>query len=220
MKSRDGAEKSVSLKGKMEDFWYYHKMPVILGLVALLIGMVCFSDMFYKVPTDLNLYMVTAEPVSEGTINFDEVLSDVVQDIDGNGESDITISRVFLSADLAEENASYYQQSLETELANQGAVMYIFDRVNYERMVKKDAFCPLDAYLDVAAYGDRILYRDNVPVAVSLAGSKVLKEMEFTNDDLYALLLFQRPEDFEDTNRMAEYENAAAVLEALLQQPE
>lgn len=205
-----------SFKTKLENFWYYYKIPVIIVVVLAAI----FSFLFWgdsdSVVTDVNIAIVSADVLTESTINFNEALPDLITDANGDGEANITVSRFFISKDLTEENDETYQNNLESALADKGAILFIADAANYERLIKKDAFCPLDEFFDTEAYGDRVMYRDGVPIAFHLTGSKVLADMTFTTDDLYAMLLFRRDEDANDPTETIMYENAAAVLTELL----
>ncbi len=202
---------------KLENFWYYYKVPVILGIIFLAGLLILLPSPSERVVSDLKMTLVSEGILNEDSINFNEALPGLIQDINDDGESNITISRIFLSKDLTEENAEAYHRSLEAQLSNRGATLFIFDAVNYERMVKKDAFCPLDELLDTSLYSDRVLYRDEVPIAMSLKGSKVLADMNFLNDDLYAMVLFRRPGEENEPERVKEYENAVLVLKALVE---
>ncbi len=215
MKQTEQNEQKTSFLAKVENFWYYYKVPVILGIVFLAGLLILLPGPSSRIPGDLKLCLVSEGILNEGTINFNEALPGLIQDIDGDGSANITINRIFLTKDLTEENAEAYMRSLESLLSTRGATLFIFDAVNYERMIKKDAFCPLDELLDISLYGDRVFYRNEVPVALSLKGSKVLSDMGFINDDLYAMVLFRRPGEENEPERVKEYDNAVLVLKAL-----
>ncbi len=208
----------MSFKAKIENFWYYYKSAVILILVVVLAGIFLLTDFTKTVPSDLKITLISADALSEGNINFNEAMPGLIDDIDANGEANITISRLFLSESMEEDSAETMRQTLESQLANKGATLFIVDAVNFESLIKKDAFCPLDELLDISGYGDRVFYRDDTPIALHLTGSKVLSDMEFLDDDLYALVLFRRPGDENDPVCVAEYENAARVLTELMKQ--
>ncbi len=215
---QEHTDKNTSLKTKLENFWYYYKIPVILVLVVLLVLAILFWGDSDSVVTDLNIAIVTSETLTEKTINFNEALPGVIADTNNDGEANITISRFFISKDLTDENDETYQNNLEVQLANKGAVLYIADAANFERLRKKDAFCRLDEFFDTVALGDRVIYRGEEPIAFHLTGSKLLADMSFTTDDLYAMLLFRRPEDANDPAEAIMYDNAVAVLTELLAQ--
>ena len=63
-----------------------------------------------------------------------------------------------------------------------------------------------------------MIYRDGVPIAFRLSGSKVLKDLELNDDALYAMLLFRRPDDENDAMCNGEYQNAVLVLTELLKE--
>lgn len=208
----------MSFKAKLENFWYYYKTAFILGLVVVLAGVFLISELTKKVPSDLKISLISEDVLSEASINFNEALPGIVQDIDNNGDASITISRLFINDKLEKEKAEAMSQSLESQLASQSATLFIADKANYEKLIKKDAFCPLNELLDVTPYGDRVLYRGETPIALHLAGSKVLADMQFVTDDLYALVLFRRPGDENIPERVKEYENAVNVMIELMKQ--
>lgn len=208
----------MSFKAKIENFWYYYKSAVILIGIVVLAGILLLNEFTKTVPSDLKVSLISAGTLSEGNINFNESLPGVIEDIDASGDANITIARLFLSESMKEDNAEAMRQSLESQLANKGATLFLVDAINFERLVKKDAFCPLDELMDISGYGDRVFYRDGTPIALHLTGSKVLSDMEFLNDDLYALILFRRPGEENDPVCVAEYKNATKVLTELMKQ--
>ncbi|MBQ4517954.1 MAG: hypothetical protein II997_05160 [Clostridia bacterium] len=213
-------KQSTSVKEKLENFWYYYKTPVIIVVILIAIAAFLISELTSSVSSDLKISLTSQNPLTEGSINFNEGMPGLIKDINNDGEANITIQRTFLGEDItSDENQTYYQ-TLMGQLSDKGATLFIFDKINLDRMIKKDAFCPLNELIDISSYGDRVIYRNDVPVALSLAGSKVLSDMQFTEDDLYALVLFRRPEDTTDPKRIAEYENAALVLAELVKQAE
>lgn len=212
----DNKEKKPSFKEKTENFWYYHKSVVITLLV---IGLIITAFIVTKpkdIVPDLSISLVSAEPLTEGSINFNTALPGVISDINEDGQADIGVIRFYIGKDVTDESTQSQVKMLESQLADKGATLFIVDKLNFERMIKKDAFCPLDDFFDLTAYQDRVFYRNDVPVAFHLAGSKVLADMDLLNDDLYALLLFRRPGEENDPVRSAEYENAVLVLKELL----
>lgn len=215
---QEDQNKPASFLSKVENFWYYYKAPVIIVIVIAAVLAILFTSNSDSVATDLNIAIVTSETLTEESINFNESLPGLIADANGDGEANITISRFFISKDLTQENDETYQNNLESQLANKGAIIYIADAANYERLIKKDAFCPLDEFFDTEAYGNRVMYRGDQPIAFHLTGSKLLADMSFTTDDLYAMLLFRRPEDADDPIENTEYANAVAVLKELLVQ--
>ncbi|MBR6729552.1 MAG: hypothetical protein IKL80_05250 [Clostridia bacterium] len=205
-----------TFKHKWEDFWYYHKVTVIICIFILVFIAMFISQFTSKIKTDLNISLITADVVTEGSINFDELLSDRIQDTNADGENNITLTRLFITGKEDDEADEASRQNLEAQLANRGSVIFIFDAYNYENAIKKDAFCPLNELIDVESYGDRVVYHNEKPMALSLKGSALLADMGFSNDDLYALVLFRRPEDAQNETLNLQYENAAVVLNELM----
>ncbi len=209
----------MSFKKKLENFWYYYKTPVIIVIIVALAGIFLISEMTKSVPSDLSVALVSTGALSDESINFNEALPNVIQDIDDDGGANITISRLYISESMKKEDLDVMRQSLEAKLANKGATLFLVDRTNFDSLIKKDAFCPLDELMNIAEYGDRVICRGDTPIALSLAGSKVLSDMKFSDDDLYAMILFRRPGEENDPVRVKEYENAVRVLTELMKQP-
>ncbi|MBE7036830.1 MAG: hypothetical protein E7403_06015 [Ruminococcaceae bacterium] len=218
MKNKDN--KPTSFKEKLENFWYYYKLPVIISILVVGIGVFLYFEFSQSVVSDLKVCLTSKEALSEGTINFNEGMPGLIKDINGDNEANITIQRIFLGEDISSDEGQTYYQNLMGQLSSKGSTLFIFDKTNLDRMIKKDAFCPLNELMDLSAYNDRVVYRNDVPVALHLTGSKVLADMEFTSDDLYAMVLFRRPEDANDLKCNAEYDNAVLVLKELMKQVE
>ena len=204
-------------KQKLDNFWYYYKFHCLIAVIALF-GIWLLIDFNTQPFSDLNISLTSVDALSEETINFNEVLPDLITDTNGDGMTNITISRQFIGQDAEGADSREHYSKLLSQLSEKGAVLYIMDKVNFDRMIKKDAFSPLDAWMDITVFGDRVIYRDDTPVALSLKGSRILADMKFIDDDLYGLILFFRPEDSEDAATKAQYENAAKVLAALMEQ--
>ncbi len=203
------------MRKKLENFWYYYKIPVVLGAIFLIGILMYFTIDLDTAPTDLNICLVTEDSVTPSIINFNEAMPDLISDANGDGIANITVSTLFIGKDADDPQYDAYVNSLNVHLAQKGSTLFLFDKTNLERMLKKDAFCPLDRFLDISAYGDRVIYRNGEPIALALSGSKVFADMNFEMDELYAMLLFVRPGEENDPKRMAEYKNASLVLTEL-----
>lgn len=69
--------------------------------------------------------------------------------------------------------------------------MILFDKPNLDRFIVKDMFSPISDYIDLSDIPEEhIVYRNNVPVAVQLDGSKVLNNMGFIIDEVYVSVMF------------------------------
>lgn len=208
----------LTFKEKIENFWYYYKVPVIAVIIVAFIAAFFINERRHTVVSDLKTTLATVSAVTDSSIDFNKALPGLVEDINGDGEANITISRLYISENLSEENDETYLNTLESQLSGKGSTLFIFDKANLDRMIKKDAFCSLDEFFDISAYGDRVVYRNGEPVALHLTGSRVLADMEFNTDDLYVMLLFRRPGDEENAECTAEYRNAVLMIEELMKQ--
>lgn len=205
-------------KEKLENFWYYNKMAVLLGLVALVFVILASMSFFVNSESDLKITMLTSVQQEEFALSLKPLLQEHLIDINGDNYIEVGVRDMLLNDELDAESSANVQKSMLSQMANRGATLFLFDKANYDLMVQKDAFCPLDQIISLEGLEDRVLYRNDIPVALSLAGSKMVKEAGAVTEELYALILFRRPEDAENEKISKEYENAKIALELLLEQ--
>ena len=111
------------------------------------------------------------------------------------------------------------QQKMMIELAAGEVSMFIFDKMNIDRYITQDAYSPLSDFIDITPYEDiegKLIKRDGVAYGISLKGSQKLSELGFLVDDLYAVFRFVPRDAQKDEAKLAEYKNAAAILQELL----
>ncbi|MBQ9914955.1 MAG: hypothetical protein IJO50_02295 [Clostridia bacterium] len=205
-------------KEKLENFWYYNKIAVLLGFVGLIFVAFASLSFFVNTESDLKITMLTSVQQEEFALSLKPLLMEHLEDINGDNYIEVGVRDMLLNNELDAENSANVQKSILSQMANRGATLFIFDKANYDLMVQKDAFCPLDQIISLEGLEDRVVYRNDIPVAVSLAGSKMVKEAGAVTEELYALVLFRRPEDAGNEKIDKEYENAKIALEVLLAQ--
>lgn len=209
-------ETKYSVKDKIENFWYYHKGIVIACLILIfMVGLTLVNKLTIK-KSDLTIALITAAPVTEENIRIGHALTPVMTDINNDNGAYLTTAQFPIAEDASDEQSQNYIKLLESQLSNRAATLFIVDKPNLDRLLKKDAFSPLDDFFSIKDYADRIVYHNEKPMAFHLVGSNTLSEIGFTTDDLYALLLFHLPEDKENPVREGEFKNAVSVLTELM----
>ncbi|MBO5930119.1 MAG: hypothetical protein J6Q27_02350, partial [Clostridia bacterium] len=89
--------------------------------------------------------------------------------------------------------------------------LVLLDGANLSRYQSKDFLASLSDYVDVSQFAEEnLIYRDGKAVAVRLKNSKILTDMQFIIDDVYAGIMFV-PE-MQEEQVAARRENAAKVL--------
>ncbi len=201
----------------IENFWYYYKWPFLGGIViffAVLLFLTYMTDT--TEPSDAKVVTVFARPLTMQELNFNEKLNDVISDIDENGKTVIETQSFYITEQASSEGDTVEIAKFENVLAYADCDLVILDGANFDRYAKKDFLEPLDKYVDLSKFeSENIRYRDGKPVAVRLDDSKVLLDMDFIIDDVYAGIMFvpdETPEVYAPRR-----ENAANMLQKLTQ---
>lgn len=217
MKNKAEKKQKSFLRASVENFWYYYKWPFLGGIVlffAVLVAMTAMTDV--SEPTDADVVAVFARPLTTQEFEFQSRLEGVVSDIDDNGKVTIGTEGFYISEQGKSDNDSLAQSKFETEIAYARGDLVLMDGINMKRFEPKDLWAPLADYVDISQVPAEDLYfRNGVAVGVRLSDSKVLLDMQFFIDDVYAGILFV-PEDAEDAAVMRR-ENAAKMIAKLLE---
>lgn len=211
-----GKKKSQKEKGfiaaSLENFWYYYKWPFIGGIVlffAVLVFMSSVTDT--SVPTDADVVSVFARPLTMQEYEFQSRLQDQVSDVDNDGNVVIGTEGLYISEAGTSDNDVLNKNKFEVKMSYAQGDLVLMDGTNMERFVSKDLWAPLTDYVDISDFSEEdIYYRNGVPIAVRLSDSKILTDMQFIIDDVYAGIMFV-PDELKDT-APARRENAAKML--------
>lgn len=200
----------------LENFWYYYKWPFIGGIVfffAVLIAMTSLSDM--SDPTDVDVKAVFARPLTTQEFEFQSRLKDVVSDTDGNGTVFIGTKSYYISEEGKSTDDELAKNQFEAEVAYAKGDLILMDRTNMERFDSHDLWEPLTDYMDISNIPpEDIYYRGDVAIGVRLSDSKLLLDMQFVIDNVYAGILFV-PEGSNETIH-ARRESAANMIKELI----
>ena len=217
MKNKEEKKQKGFLVSSIENFWYYYKWPFLGGIVlffAVLVAMTAMTDV--SEPTDVDVVAVFARPLTTQEFEFQSRLGDVISDADGNGKTTIGTEGFYISEQGNSDNDSLAQSKFETAMAYAQGDLVLMDGTNMKRFESKDLWAPLADYVDISQFAKEDLYfRDGVAVGVRLSDSKLLLDMQFIIDDVYAGIVFV-PEETEDTVTIRR-ENAAKMIEKLLE---
>ena len=105
----------------------------------------------------------------------------------------------------------YFENGFENTIAYAQSDLVLLDGTNLNRFQSKDFLEPLENYVDISQFDSgSLVYRDDKAVAVKLTNSKLLLDMQFFIDDVYAGIMFVPEEGTPslETHR----KNAAAML--------
>ncbi len=180
------------LRSSLENFWYYYKWPFLGGIVVffvVIIAMMNFTDV--EEPSDAQVLAVFARPLTTQEFEFQTRLEGVIEDADGNGTKHISTNALYITEGGKSDEDSLAISKFENNIAYARADLVLMDGTNLERFKPKDFLAPLEDYVDVSQFDEtNLVYRDGKAVAVKLTDSKLLLDMQFFIDDVYAGIMF------------------------------
>lgn len=218
MKEANNTEQK-SFKAKWDNYWYYYKIHTWIGIFVLFVMIVSISQCVQTVKPDVTVDMVTSGAVTENMFEADEHFGEIITDVNKDGNKHIVWSNLYITEEAKSEQDVATQQKMMIELAAGDVTLFLFDKNNLDRYITQDAYSPLADFIDIAPYEaeeGRLVERDGTVYAISLKGSQKLADMGFVTDDLYAAFRFVPEKSAKDEKKMAEYDNAAIILQELL----
>ena len=200
-------KKKLTIKEHIENFWYYHKWKVALVFVAI-IAVVAFRG-YINANTDttaydFKIYSVFARPLVAGEYKIEDHIKDFVPDVDASGDVKISAKTFYITEDGTGDNDRIMQTQFENTLLHADGDVILFDKPNLEKFIVKDMFSPISDYIDLSQIPEEhIVYRNDIPVAVKLDGSKVLTDMGFIIDEVYVSVMFTQDNSVREHAAMA-----------------
>ena len=205
----------MSFYKKIENFWYYYKWLVII-IAVVLIALYMIISTFSQVsqPYDVEIVSVYSAYVSEKEINFQKKFEKNISDADDNGEVVIDLISSYITADGKSDDDAIEIAKFEGTMSTARSDLILMDEYNFRRFETKDYYEDLRKFLDISKFNEEdVLYRNDIPVAVRLRDSKILKEAEYETDNIYAGIMFV-PDDADET-LLARRKNAVEILKKL-----
>ncbi len=200
------------IRSSLENFWYYYKWPFLGGIViffAVIFFMLSISET--EEPSDVDITAIFARPLTTQEFTFQPYLEGVVSDVDENGTIHIRTEALYITEGGKTDTDIVSTNKLDSAMAYGEGDLMLLDGANLSRYQPKDFLAPLEDYVDVSQFAEEnLVYRDGKAVAVRLRDSKILTQMQFIIDDVYAGIMFV-PE-MQEEQVSVRRENAAKLL--------
>ncbi len=118
----------------LENFWYHHKVGIIIGAVTLLTLVVVLVQTLTREQPDYSIVLVTEEPyLSEEVTYFERVLATYGEDVNGDGEVVVQMANLSIGGVRnTVQNAN--MQALQARLITGDTLLYIFEPQYAERL--------------------------------------------------------------------------------------
>ena len=202
----------------IENFWYYYKWRVITALllvVVIVIGADFIDNNTDDTVYDLTVLSVFAHPLTAEEYDMDNYLKDITKDANGDGVCNTVLRPYYITEKHTSESDLLSEGQFEACLKKAVGDVMILDVPNLNFYLKKDIFEPIDKYVDLSTIpAEDIVYKNDIPVAVKLRDSKILKDMAFIIDEIYASVVFV-PDDADDVTLNSRQNAKDAILKLL-----
>lgn len=211
--------KKMTFLQKLDNFWYYYKWWIVAGLFVLF-GLWCFSQLLQSQESDktgdLTVLSLYAHPLTSEEYDLDRRICESISDVNGDGEQRVVFNPYFITEKGTTQSDQVTKSEFEMNFQECFGDLMLFDVPSLNNYLKKDIFAPIGDYVDLSKIPEEdIVYRDDVAVAVKLTESKILADMHFIIDEVYASVMFV-PDDASESI-LATRENTKIAIEKLLE---
>ena len=215
-------------KKKMENFWYYYKIHVFVGIFIVIMLVVTLKDCANNVMPDVSVAYIGANYIPEEVSQkFKDGIaaSGIVQDVNQDNQQELLFQSMIVSEDVKTQQDIAMQQKVMLVFFSGDTQLFLLDRENFEKFGIQGAFDPLDDWADkfgiTAEKNPEIKLTveettDTHIYAIPLKGNGFLEKSGFKTENMYIAIRVQGEKDQEDSEKMAMYQNAYAILEELL----
>ena len=184
--NRPGAEKKADTKKlKWDNFWYYHKLHVIIGLFVVVLGGFLIHDLTTKVNPDYQIAMITQQSCPEETTDaLQDEIAKYGKDLNSDGKVVVQISNYVIADTTSSGTVDMNMQAagqtrLIADLSTGQSMIFITDDDSFQNQQKQSQlFAYLDGSTPKADATDfakmRIALNDCKKLSASAAGTKAL----------------------------------------------
>lgn len=209
---------------KWENFWFYNKWKVIIGLVAVVILGILIKDVVTKVDPDYTIGVLTTQSLPyNADVTLGEKLAALCDDRNGDGRVEVQVLEYCISDDPVDPNTQMAMMTkLMGDMQTGESMLFLTDDVEkYERQyalfVYNDGTAPAD-YETASTEGMGVAWSDCPALAsLDLGNTQTLDGSQGTplQDVMQSYTLVKRV--YADTTldgdeELTEYYNSAAAL--------
>lgn len=199
--------------------WYYYKWHIIITVLAVIIAAVTIVQCATRTRYDMTVVYAGHKNYSETEINrIQEILSEYISDIDGNGEKNVMFMPLMFVDNAGSEEYDYAMQTkLDVSFTDDYTFIYLMDKQEAELYLHREnvdsTFVPVGDYIsDVTLDWSDLLTADNdTAYGVNVSGNSLFTENDIYCDDLYAFVAVTSKTD--EKNKLSQEEAFNIVKE-------
>ena len=199
-------------------FWDYYKWHVIITVAAVVIAAVTIVQCANRPKYDMNVIYAGHMNYSDEEIEkMQNLLSEYIEDIDGNGKNSIFFQPLMFSDGAGNEEYDYaIQTKLDFTFTDDYTFVYLMDEVEAKLYIQRKSIA--DTFENVNEYAadtsaEVLRSEDGTGYAVSLKDSSLLNENGNYFDSLYLLVRVNNENDEKNTQS---YEDALRIAKELV----
>lgn len=205
-------------------FWEYYKWHTLASTFVIVLIAVTAVQCATKTRYDLSvMYAGDAVFSEETTDKLSAAISEVIDDSDGNGERNVSLSQLSFGAQNSDPQ---YEMAMQTKLMLEFSAgesyIFIFSKGQLDTYLNQehvdDLFVPVDEWIDNPQDIDGVATgkKNGVSYAVNLGESAYLKELGLNMQDQYIVLRAQRDKELSDEKLGVQYQNAVKACNYLI----
>lgn len=172
--------KAISAKSKWENFWYYHKLHVLIGIVVVFAAAFFIHDFTSKVNPDYQIGLITqtAYP-SEMAQTLENEFAKYGSDLNGDGKVVVQVNSYTIAGSSSSGNTDPNVQmagfvKLTADLSEGSSMIYITDDESFQNQQSKgQIFAYLDGSLPAEGAKDYQKMRISLKDCKKLASLKI-----------------------------------------------
>lgn len=203
-------------------FWMYYKWhtigAVFVALCIIITAVQCVNREKFDVTVT---YAGTAYMLDGAVDKLEIALSELTEDIDGDGENKAFVQQLNMGSDQANAELNYALQTKhDISLGESTSHLYIYDKEQGDIMISvreqaEATYTPITKWYEGDFDSSEVLLSKNgVPLGISLKDSKLLEKCGIDGDGLYVTVKICNGDKGED---VSSYNSAVAMAKAMLE---
>lgn len=141
--------KALSFKEKIENFWYYHKTHLIIGVVVVSLFIYTSIEFHNMTENDISIAYYSSSPISEeGVEEFKALLKTGVEDINASGTIDVGIIAAYADPMREDDQTRATMMRLQAELMAGEHSAYIVDGA-YKKIIEENFAEVIESTLEI-----------------------------------------------------------------------
>ncbi len=190
--------KELSFNEKMENFWYYNKTKIVIGVVFLVVAITTMIEFTNMTEYDMTVSYYSTTPISdEGVEAVKDILRNEIIDINDNVTVDLSIIPTYADLESVDEQTKAVLMKLQAELAAGNSTGYLLDE-DYKNILEKNFSDTIEKVLDITEVDE------------------ITEKLGLNNDEkLYWVTRQVYLEEQQDEQKLKEHENALRIQKFL-----